>query len=116
MSLSDEMTGLMNAVRGASGTTGKLGIEAATAVLSKLVAFNDHGTLTENTDLNSVLDPGTYDVTTAQNKPITNWGCLIVLKAVNRNIQIYIADIGTTYVRSGYSGTFSNPWTKLGGS
>lgn len=40
MSLNDEMTGLMNVVRDVSGTTGKLGVEDATAALSKLNLFH----------------------------------------------------------------------------
>lgn len=40
MSLNDTMAGLMNTVRNVSGTTGKLGIEDATAALSKLNLFH----------------------------------------------------------------------------
>lgn len=104
------MTQLGNAVRNLSGTTDKLSVSDMTDVVGQFSAFKNHGVLTAGTDLNAITDPGSYDVSEATNKPVSNWGSLIVIKAGVRINQIYITDSGVLYIRSGNGNKFGYSW------
>ena len=114
MPLSDKLISLGNSVRNLSGTTDKLSLSNMTEIINQFSAFKNHGSLTSN-DLNEVDEPGTYDVSECENKPIKNWGSLIVIKAGTRVVQIYIADSGATFIRNGYKNIFAYSWTQVGG-
>lgn len=114
MPLSEALISLGNSVRTLSGTTDKLNLSNMTEIINQFSAFKNHGSLTSN-DLNEVDEPGTYDVSECENKPIKNWGALIVIKAGTRVVQIYIADSGATFIRNGYKNNFAYSWKQMGG-
>lgn len=119
MTLSSKLSALANSTRKASGLDSKLSIDEMTTIINSIGAFIDRGQLANGTDLNDVWTPGVYSIREAKSKPIMNWGALIVFKGGSRAIQLYIADIGSTYIRNGDSDHTPNPfiydWKKLGG-
>lgn len=119
MTLSSKLSALANSTRKASGLDSKLSIDEMTTIINSIGAFIDRGQLANGTDLNDVWTPGVYSIQEAKSKPIANWGALIVFKGGSRAIQLYIADIGSTYIRNGDSNHTPNPfiydWKKLGG-
>lgn len=114
MSLNEVLISLGNSVRTLSGTTDKLSLSNMTEIINQFSAFKNHGSLTSN-DLNEVDESGTYDVRECENKPVNNWGALIVIKAGTRVVQIYIADSGATFIRNGYKNNFAYSWKQMGG-
>lgn len=114
MTLNSELTNLGNSVRNLSGTSDKLTVSGMANLVGQFSAFKNYGVL-NNVDLNTLVDPGTYSIEEGDNKPVANWGSLIVLTAGSRVNQIYIADSNITYVRSGYANSWQAPWKKMGG-
>ena len=110
LSISEKMTQLGNAVRNLSGTTDKLSVSDMTDAVGQFSVFKNHGILAAGTDLNAITDPGSYNVSEATNKPVSNLGSLIVIKAGVRINQIYIADSGALYIRSGNGNEFGYSW------
>lgn len=113
MSLNDRMTALGNSVRNLSGTTDKLSVSDMANLIGQFSAFKNHGILANDTDLNKVTDSGSYNVSEATNKPVEKWGSLIVIAAGNRTNQIFIADNGALYIRSGNGNDFDRPWIEF---
>lgn len=115
MSLNDKMTDLGNAVRNISGISNKLNVSEMATTLNQFSAFKDYG-IQKNGDFNKLIAPGTYNIQGGfDNRPIDNWGSLIVFSADTRTVQFFVNDHGFTFVRTCNHAIFDSPWVKLGG-
>lgn len=107
MPLNDALTELSDSVRNMSGTASKLSISDMTGLITQFSAFKNQGHLLESANLDTVIEPGAYDVSEAGDKPTAHWGSLIVIQANDRRIQVYVADDSTIYIRTVNGSQFS---------
>ena len=115
MSLNDKMTDLGNAVRNISGISNKLNVSEMATTLNQFSVFKDYG-IQKNGDFNKLIAPGTYSIQGSfDNRPMDNWGSLIVFSANTRIVQFFVSDHGSTFVRTCNYAVFDTPWVKLGG-
>lgn len=127
MSLSEKMTGLMNAVRGVSGLSGELSVDEATSALNQVSGFVDHGVIFAG-DANNLTETGMWSNRgTVSNSPVLGqWGVFAVYapsKGKDFVKQEWTSINNTaTYVRIYDPGIDSETgkgswtaWTKLGG-
>ena len=127
MSISEKMSGLMNAVRGVTGLSSKLSIDEATSALSQVGGFIDHGVIFAG-DANDLTETGMWSNHGAvSNSPVLGqWGIFTVYapsKGKDFVKQEWTSiNNAATYVRVHYPDVASETgkgtwtaWIKLGG-
>lgn len=120
MSLSEKMTGLMNAVRSVTGGDSKLSVDDATKKLNQISGFRDNGIITTGS-ANDLQETGMYATHGAlDNLPEHGpWGVLTVYAPAGgsdyvKQVWSSVND-NATYTRIKDANGFKT-WLKLGGA
>ena len=125
MSLDETMKKHMDAVRKATGTTDKLSLAGANAILTSMQGFDYHGLINdgtsnvENIDFQELRDNGYYLIQTTKmkNMPVPTWGTLANFTALGDRgygLRVWITSDKGIYV-AGDNTAYKNQWFKLGG-